>query len=798
MSQIRLAIRRLRKAPGFTLTAVLTIALAIGANGMIFSAVRALLIRPLPFPDAARMVWIYGQSGVGGSAREQVTGEEANAVASETSTYGAVAVIGDRAFLRVNRGRRERWNGLWVTPTLSTVLGVRPVIGRAIDIDDARSGARVMMVSHERWTRDLGGDASLIGQPIQFYDGHSFTLVGVLPPGLEFPLGRMPQSGNGSGFVVGVQDFWILGQEGSVLPGGIALGRLRTGVTPAEANARARVLSRRLVAAGLTTDTARALDVVSMRDQALGLVGPGLRLAQAFAILMLILACVNLANLALLRAHAREQELAVHAALGASARVIVGGIITEVALLTIVGAALGLSLATLGQEVMRLLAAGTVPLIERVRVDWAVVVLTVLLALLVTAVVAAVPAAMIVKGNLHATLLGGGRTHTTTRRHARLRSALVVSQVAVALLLSVGAGLIATSFARLMSVDAGYDPRGVITADVEIFDHPAPGEFYRDLNRRLRNLPGVEAMGLIQSTPLTGKWTFAEPFVVVGRPEDPAIAPPVSGAFVAFDFFESMKTPVVSGRTFTADEYMDGNAPALMINESAARRFFPGQDPLGESVMLAGKARRIVGVVKDMRDVRLDSPGEPQWYQPLFGSGTQLIVRVRGDAANAIEMVRRELLAADSRFVVNSIRTLDDIIAATVVERRMAMRLLAGLAGIALAMAAIGLYGVVGFNAARREREFGVRSALGAQRQTLLAMVLRDGLGMALTGVGVGIALSLGLTGVLERLLFEVSPTEPTPIALIAVLLLVIAMLASAVPAWRAASVDPVRALRAD
>jgi predicted lysophospholipase L1 biosynthesis ABC-type transport system permease subunit len=243
---------------------------------------------------------------------------------------------------------------------------------------------------------------------------------------------------------------------------------------------------------------------------------------------------------------------------------------------------------------------------------------------------------------------------------------------------------------------------------------------------------------------------------------------------------------------------MAGNAAVLIINESAARRFFPGRSPLGESVFLAGKPRRIVGVVKDMRDARLDTPAEPQWYQPLFGAGTQLIVRVAGDASDAMPMLRRELTSVDSRFVVNSLASLDDIIAGTVAERRMAMRLLTTLAAIALAMASIGLYGVVSFNVVTRRREFGVRSALGAQRHDLLVMVLRDGVGMAVIGIIAGVTLSLWLTRALERLLFEVSSTEPLTMAMIALLLLVVSIGASLLPAWRGASVDPALALRAE
>jgi putative ABC transport system permease protein len=777
---------------------VFTVALAIGANALVFSGVRALLIRPLPFPDAERIVWIHGGNRATGTSREQLSANEAQSLAEQTATYDAVGVIGDRAFLRVDGDRRERWNGIWVTPSVFDVLGVRPVLGRPITVDDARAGTRVMLVSHERWTRDLSADTSLIGRPIRFYDGHTFILAGVLPSGLEFPLGHMPKSGNGSGYSIGVQDFWILGQEGETLPGGMTIARLREGITMAAARAEAAVLAGRLLTAGVTTDVGRSLEVMSLRDQALGLVAPGLRLAQAFAILMLVLACANLANLVLLRAYAREQEFAVQAALGASSGAIVRGIIVETVVLMVGGGLMGLAIATLARHALQFLAAGAVPLVERIVLDWPVVLFTVLVTGIATLVVAAVPSVFVVRGKGHASLLIGGRTQTASRRHARLRSGLVMGQVALALVLSVGAGLIATSFRRLMSVDAGYDSRGVITADVEIFDHPDPRSFYQELHRRLRALPGVEAMGLIQSTPLTGKWTFTDAFVVVGRAEDPASAPAVSGAFVAFDFFGAMKIPVVRGRTFTADEFLADDAPSLMINESAARRFFPGTDPLGESVVISGKPRRIVGVVKDMRDVRLDTPPEPQWYQPLFGAGTQLIVRVGTDGSSAIPMVRRELLAVDPRFVVNGIAALDDIVASTVSERRMAMRLLAALAGIALLMAAIGLHGVVSFNVLRRRREFGVRSALGAQRAALMTMVLREGVRMALVGVAAGVVLVVWLAGALEQLLFEVSATDATTISATAVVLIVVAVVASLLPGWKAASVDPVEALRAE
>jgi len=798
MTELRLIVRRLWSAPAFAISAVVTVALAIGVNSMIFSAVRGLLVHPLPFRDAEQLVWIHGRNQSADAAREKPTELEVNAMAKEAASVEAVAVIGDRAFVRPEGDARVRWSGIWVTPSLFTVLGVRPALGRAFDASDTRGGAPIMMLGYERWQRDFGGDLAIVGRVVRFIDNHEFTVVGVLPRGLEFPFGPMPQSGNGTGFTIGVQDFWIVGQEGAVLPGGAALARLRPRATVARARTEAATISARLSAADPATHANRGLELESLRDQALGLVRPGLRLAQGFSILMLLLACANLTNLMLLRSSTRDREFGVRVALGATHGVIARSVIGEVMLLAIVGGALGLGLATHARSGMQLVAAGSVPMLEHVAVDWQVAAFTLGVTVLVAVLVSVVPAALVVRGNLHATLLSGGRGHTTDRRRARLRGGLVVSQVALALVLSVGAALVVESFSRLMSVDAGYDPAGVISADVSLYDHPQGHEFYRQLYARLRATPGVEAVGMIQSTPLTGKWTFKDPFPVVGRPGNRDDAPRVSGAFIAFDYFQAMRTPIVHGRTFTEAEYMAANAPALIINESAARRFFPNQDPLGESVFLAGKARRIVGVVKDMRDVRLDVAAEPQWYQPVFGDGTQLIIRTSGRAADMIPLLRRELAASDSRLVINRIDALEDIVATTVMERRMAMRLLAALAMLALTLASIGLYGVLSFNVARREREFGVRSALGAPRGALLTLVLRDGVRLALVGVVLGMILALWVTGALRGLLFEVSPTEPRTFTIIAAVLVLVAAAASLVPAWRAASADPIRALRAD
>lgn len=798
MKTLSIAIRRLARVPGFAIATVLTVALAVGTNGIIFSAVRGLLIRPLPLWQADRVVWVYGADIAQGDAdRSAVYDREANALRRQRHLFEAVAVIGDRSFVRHVGAQRMRWRGLWVTPSLLDVLHVQPAAGRAITIHDARSRSAVMMISYERWTRDLGGDPSVIGQPLRFIDNKTFTVVGVLPPALEFPQGRPPRAGNGAGYRPGVQDFWILGQQGDELPGGTVVARLQPAVPPARASAEAAAIPAAVADTNDAAANRRRLDVVPMRAQALGLLDPGLRLAQGCAALMLLLAAANLTNLSLIRLRARRRELAILSAVGAPRSAIARAVVAETTILSAAGGMMGLGLAASARGILRALSAGGAPMLERVEIDWMVALFTLAATVIVALLVSLVPAIAATRTDPRAAMAGGGWGHAGDARGGSVRAAFVISQVAIAMLLSIGAGLIARSFTRLMAEDTGYQPAGVITADIEIYDHPKSAQYYRDLHRTLLATPGVEAVGLIHATPLTSTWRFGDRFEVVGRSYPPEGAPRVAGSFVAFDYFAAMRIPILAGRAFTAEEYMDWRSSALIINESAARRFFPEQDPIGQRVHI-GKVRTIVGVVKDSRDVRLDAPAEPTWYQPVFGKGNQLIVRTSGDEAAAVAAIRRVLLASDPNLVIESIGPFRDVIASTVTERRMAMRLLAALAGLAVFLASVGLYGVMSFSVKQRMKELGVRSALGASPAALRALVLRSGLRLSLIGLSIGLLLALASTRVLRGLLYHVSPTEPSTILQMAALLFVVSLLACGVPAWGASRVSAAVAMRSE
>jgi len=823
LTDLRLAVRTLRAQPVFALVAVLTLALGIGANTLVFSAVRGLLVRELPFADAGRLVWVYGSEGSDGGngedaaapgGRGPLSRNEARAL-TEGGAAGAlvsVAAFGDRIeYVRAGE-RPARWDGLDVTPGLFAVLGVAPALGRVPESADLRGdsagGARLLFLGHDRWRREFAGDRAVVGRALAMGTS-TYTIAGVLPAGLEFPLGRAPQGGSGSGFRLGAQDFWIV-QGTAAHRGGTVVARLRPGATPTTAAGAVRAALRG-VAPDATGDGAsqpgapppraapRAYELVALRDQLLGPVGPALRLLQGFAALVLVIACANLANLLLARVSAREREFAVRAALGAGRAAVGRVVLAEGALLAAGGGAAGVLVAAWGLRALRTLAAGPVPLVERVALDGPTLLFTL-------GVCAATTLAFGVAPALHAAAPGAGaalragRGEAGTAGAARLRRALAVGQMALALVLLFGAALLLQSLARALTADnAGYEAARVVAADVALPGHPDERGVYARLVARVRALPGVEAVGAIQSTPLTGKWTFREPLAMTAGQDASALAAP--GSLVAFDYFRAMGVAVLDGRAFGDEDVVRedaGRARTVILNRTAARRLNPGASLLGRTVYVNGKPRTVVGVVEDTRDLRLDAPAEPRWYAPAYFGTSQLVVRTAGDPARAAAAVRAALLAADPGVVVGRVEPLGDIAAASVAERRVTARLLATFAAVALALAVVGLYGVVSFGTARRRREFGVRTALGARPADVRRLVLGEGLKLSAWGIGAGLLAAVPAGLLLRGLLFGVSPADPATLAAVCGVLAASALAASWAPARRAARLDPSRVLRAE
>jgi putative ABC transport system permease protein len=796
---MNLAVRRLLATPGFTAAVVITLALGIGANSLTFGALRGLLIQPLPFKDADRLVWIYARTADQNAQPGPVSSPEVHALAERLTTIASFGVIGDKGLVVEGGGRFVQWHGLWMTPGLFDVLGVAPAVGRALgDGDMGGGGPPAMMLGYERWAQDFGANPSIIGSVLEFSDNKRFTVVGILPPRLEFPIGRPPQSGNGSGFTPGVQDFWVLGQNNPrEYPGGTLLARLKPAASIATAGAEARTLSAALGLELPNRNDGRFFALVSLRDQLLGPLASALPLLQGFAALVLLIACSNLANLIMARAMSLELDAAIRIALGATRMRLTGALLAESVVLCVTGSALGLALAWGAQQWIRRIASTYPAIAERIEINSGVLLFTSILCVLTAFGFALVPAAARSRLSL-SMLLGRNASRQTTRGSAAWRTPLVVAQVTLAIVLLTGASLIRQSLDRLLSVDMGYTSDRVVAADVLLH---VPGRevvaFYEKLQTTLRALPGVEAVGLIQSTPLTGMWTFTESLAVEGhnaaRP-----SPQVSGSFVAFDYFGAMRIPILAGRTFTDSELLPGQRRAIILNDVAARMLFPGANPVGRNVLLSGRPREVVGVVKGTRDVRLEVPAEPQWYEPGLVGGSQLMVRVSGEADAFTSTLRRELLAADSRLIVKSVEPLSRILAEHLFERRLTSQLLAGFAAIAFVLAMTGLYGVMHVGFVQRKREFGLRVALGAQRADLLRMVLFQGLFVAVLGIGAGIVMAVTGADLLRSVLYDISPTDPATFAGVSVIVLVVSAATCFMPAWRAATADPLETLRAD
>ena len=789
MTELRYALRRLAAAPGFFVTAVTTLGLGIGVTTLMFSAVHGLLVRPLPFANSERIGWIMAHppSGEPGG----ISSDEANALLARAPALERLAVIGDMGLVREVGNRHDRWHGIWATRGLVDVLGVRLAAG-AVPARPSRDGARPILIAQERWQQDFGGDPSLVGREIAFADNKRFIVVGVLPAGLEFPFARAPQQGNGSGFVTGRQDFWVLQpDEAGAMPGGFAVARVREGVATGTAAAQATAISDRR-----PDSDRRTITFTPLRDYVLGDLAAALPVLQMFGVLVFLIACGNLGTLLLARAVAQRDEVALRVALGARPAALTRTFATDAALLCGAGAALGLAIAAAGRALILRLAPRHEAIVDRIAIDSTTVLFISAVGLLTTLAFGVIPGWL--RARAAVAEAPRASTRTTSPGVQLAFRGLVVAQVALSLLLLVGSVALRDSFQRIMRVDAGYDMRGVVAADVLLF-LPAK-EALPLIDRfvtRLRETSGIEAVGLVQSTPLTGKWTFEEPFEVLDGPQ-PVQTPPISGGFVGYDYFRAMGVPLVAGRTFTHAEFTSSRQRVMIVNDVAARMFFPDAQALGARIRMNNRIYEVVGVVKGTRDARLDTAAEPQWYQPAVLGSSQVIVRGTASPAATAALVRQILHAADPRIIVERVEPLETIASESVIERRLASQLVSGFAAIAVVLAGIGLYGVVHFAAARRQREFGIRMAIGARPSDVLVMVVRQGVMMAVAGVALGALLSLSAGGMLESLLFEARAAEPSALLYASLTLIAVAAAASLRPGWRAASVDPATTLRAE
>ncbi|HVE78878.1 MAG TPA: ABC transporter permease, partial [Gemmatimonadaceae bacterium] len=808
---LRFAARTLVRSRGFATAAVLTLALGIGAATAVFGVVDGVLLRPLPYPNHERLALVWSTAQLGGAQQGELPLAAGNFLdlRGQVRSFETLAAFRAWGFTLSDAEDPELVAGARVSPALFGVLGTRPMLGRAlVPADDDPGAPKVALLGHGLWQRRFGGDPGVVGRAVTL-NGERYTVVGVMPPGFHFPRGaELP-----SGFQFPARtELWTAiaftpeqAQRRGTFDLAVA-GLLAPGVTPAQARAELSPIMRRLGDENGMAAIALGADVTPMRDFSVRSVRPGLVLLLGAVALVLVVACANVSNLLVARTAARRRELAIRTALGAGRGRLVRQLVTENLLLAAAGGALGIAVAVAAQGALLRLAPGNVPRLDDVTLDGRVLGAALLLAL-------GIGGAFGVLAALHggraggATLRDGGRT-TAGAQRARLRSALVAGQLALSLVLLVGAALVVRSFARMLAVPPGFDPSGAVTAQIILPVRPdasfsAEQPRWRDVTERylerVQTLPGVRAAGAVSSLPLTGAWESTDVGAVGAAAGSGTDRMNMQYAMVSPDYFRAMAIPMRRGRAFTTQDRADA-PPVAIVSEAAAARWWPGRSPVGERVMaLDSTTRTIVGVVGDVRQTNVTTPIEPAIYLPVAQFPVPflyVVARTSADPATTVPALRRELRAVSAAAGLDDGRTLRAVYDDALAPRRFAMLIVGFFAVSTLLLAAVGLYGVVAYAVGQRTHEIGVRMALGAQTGDVMRLVLGQGLRLAALGLTAGVAGALAASGLLRRQLFEVSPVDPATYLAIIALLVAVAAAATWGPARRATRVDPVRALR--
>ena len=799
---VRYGARMLTRSPGFTTVAVLTLALGIGANTAIFSVINAVLLRALPYEEADRLVFLTEWS--------QQVPEMSFSVANfkdvrdqSTSFESLVAFNGTGFILNTEGAEAERLAGRQATSGLFPTLRKVPVLGRGFTADDDKPGAEpVAILSEGYWERRFGRDPGMVGRHLVL-SGESFTIVGIMPKTVHgswktidvyTPLLRLEDKIGGE-------------KNRGNHPGIYVIGRLKPGTTVERARTDVKGIAARLAEQHPDSSARQSMTLETLHQSYVGDLRPALMLLLGAVAFVLLIACGNVANLLLSRAAGRQKEIAVRRALGAPRARIFRQLLTESVLLAALGAIFGTLLAFWGVRGLVASLPANVPRVDEIRVDGVVLAFTGALAVFTGLLFGIAPAWKISSGGVQGALREEGRG-TVGPAHHRLRNTLVVTEIALALILLVGAGLLLRSFVRVLAADAGFRAEGVLTANLPLPMTRFPEEaqraaFVRAVVERMKAIPGAEAASA--GIPLLGGWQSS--FTLEGRPEPPAgQLPSADITRVTPDYFKAMGVRVREGRVFTDHDTADA-PPVAVVDETFVRAHFPQGDALGKRFRFGRsspedkdvKWMEIVGVVSHVKNYGVDQESRVEIYLPYFQSpvtNATLLVRSSTDPAALAASVRQAVKAVDPEVPVYSVRTLAEIVSDRTAQRRLAVMLITVFAAVALLLAAVGIYGVMSYAVAQRTQEIGIRMALGAERRDILRMVLRHGSLMAAAGIGLGLAVALGLARLITSLLFQVSATDPPTFSLVPVVLIAVALLACYIPDRRATRVDPLVALR--
>jgi len=807
ITDLKYALRMLIKAPTFAIIAVLTLALGIGANSAIFSVVDTLLLRPLPFKDPGQIVMAWARYlNDGGDFRSGVhsfpdytdlrdQSQSFSALAAYTRTAGTLAQAEDAQYLE----------GVAITPEIFDVLGVPPLLGRGFTPEEAKNDAdRVVVLTYPLWQRAFGGDPKVLGQQINI-SGRGITVIGVMPQGWKFPVADEKID-----YVIPLQYLVAsaLNNRGAHFLS--VVGRLKPGVQMRQAEAELGGIAGRLSKQYPDTNTNfTGMAVVTLHSDVVGNVRPALFVLLGAVALVLLIACANVANLLLARAASRSREIAIRTALGASRNRIIRQLLCESLLLALMGGAAGLLLASWGVDLLGAAGQQGLPHLGKIKVNFFVGAFTFALAIGSTLIFGLIPALQVSRPSVNESLQQGAKGSTGGLHTNRLRAFLVVSQVSLSLLLLAGAGLLIKSFFNLRATDPGFDPQRLMTMSLTL-----PRVRYPEFDRQIRThdaimekiaaIPGVVSAGGANPLPLSDNINNLS-FMVSGAAPLPRGNHPGGGYLIVKpDYFQAMKIPVLSGRAFTRADTKDSPL-VVMINEAFARKHFPDRNPIGQQVMIDREENKappceVVGVVGNSRHDSLAAPPGPEMYVPLPQDPTRsLDVVIRVASTNLVGLqadVKRAVHEVDKDLFVPQLRPMTTLLTTQLAQPRFNMLLLAVFAGVAMTLAAIGIYGVIAYSVTQRTREIGIRMALGAQKTQMLGMVLRQSLTLVAIGITLGFLVALATTRVMATLLYGVGANDLSTYAIVIFLLSGAALLASYLPARRAMKVDPMVALR--
>lgn len=806
LHDIRYTLRLLARSPAFTAVAVFTLAIGIGANTAIFSVADALLLRPLPYADPGRLVLISQAGTLNGQRHAPLSWIRFQQLNGQARSFTGMAAFTSEAFTLTGRGDPEQYRGARASWNFFDILGVQPALGRGFrPEEDLPGGKMVALISHSLWARRFGSDPAVIGAHITL-DSRDYSIAGVLPADFRFDL-----FGSDCDIVTPrVYELNIATPQQVQAGAGFLnyLARLKPGVTLVRAQAEMDAPAAAYRAAfprNPDSDPNMIVQVGNLRDEMVSSARLAVLILFGAVSLVLLIACANVASLLLSRALGRKREIALRTAIGAPRSSLIRQLLTESLLVALAGGILGAIASAWGTRLIASMAQGTLPRSRDIRTDGVVLLFTAAVSLLAGVLFGMVPALQISRPDLISVLRSEGRGATSGRRRNRMGSLLVVSQVALSMLLVVGAGLLVRNFVQLRGARPGFDPHGLVTMNISLapsrYDRSREIEFFDGLLGRVRALPGVQSAAVCSALPLNaGRFSPALP---EGQPVMPLAQRPLFNiqSFTP-GYVETMRQPLLRGREFTARDG-EHDPKAIMINQAAARRYWPNQDAVGKHILVGRQPQpsEIVGVLADVRNVNLAADPQPEIYFPyaqLPTSSMNLVVRAARDPRRLTSAIRAQVFAGDSTQPVTDVRTMDEVLEAGAAEPRFTTSLLGGLSLTALLLAIVGIYGVIAYSVAERTQEMGIRMALGARRADILALVLRQGMLLAAIGIAVGLAAALALTRLLASLLYRVSVTDPLTFTGGAALFLLVAFAASLIPARRATRVDPATALRGE